>query len=91
MLDKAPDPRLFTREQVAAMLNVSVRTIGNLIDRGMLDRPLDAGGPKWAAEDVDECIKRLKIEREVKKMTMQNPAPLGTGEHKQAKGSDAPK
>lgn len=87
MPDNGPKKRLYTKAQVAEMLDVSLRTIDNLIQRGMLNTPVDAGGPRWTERDIDDCIRRLEIEREAKKLSAQD----GTNAHQKAKRLDKPK
>lgn len=89
MPDKRPDPavrkRLFTREEVAHMLDVSVGYLKQLREREILCDPVEAGGPKWTENDIDRAIRNLEIEREEKKISAHQSAPAITDAHTRTK------
>ena len=81
MPDGKLNRRLFTKAEVAAMLNVSLRQVAHLVSKGYLPPPVTPGGPRWTERDLDDCIRRLEIEREARRLSAQ----AGTGVHTQAK------
>jgi hypothetical protein len=83
--------RLFTREEVAHALFVSVRYLDTLRERGILNDPVDAAGPKWTEKDIDDAIKNLEIEREEKKTSAHQSAPVSTDAHTRAKSKPTEK
>jgi hypothetical protein len=90
--------RLFDRAEVATMLDVSLRQLARLKDRGILPEPVDAGGPKWTERDIDEAIRKLEIEREAKSLaarkfgpTRAQASPRGQSEPDSDSGVEEPK
>jgi hypothetical protein len=79
--------RLFSRAKVAEMLDVSLGSLANLQKRGILNEPVDAGGPRWTERDVEDAIRALEAERAVKKLLSQK----HTDAHTSAKRSDKAK
>jgi len=56
-----PKPELLTVEEVAAILNVSVRTAWRLTDEGQLDSvKLGSRTTRWRRSTVDRYIERLR-------------------------------
>jgi excisionase family DNA binding protein len=52
-----PFPELLSAETVAALLQVSVRTVWRLRASGRLPRPVQVGGSiRWRADDVRQWI-----------------------------------
>lgn len=80
-----PPKRLFTRDQVAHMLDVSVGYLKNLRERGILADPVEAAGPKWTERDIESAIRNLEIEREEKKISERQSAPERTDAHTRTK------
>lgn len=60
---ETPPRRLFDRNDVAAILDVSPNYLQNLTDRGILAKPVKAAGPKWTENDIERAIRNLELER----------------------------
>lgn len=61
----APKPKLLTIADVAALLNVSERTVRNLVDRGDLAKPCKVAGKlaRWFPQDVRDYLGKLRSGR----------------------------
>jgi len=70
------------------MLRVSLRYLDTLMERQILADPVEAAGPKWTENDIDQAIRNLEIEREEKKTSRVKAhpsAPERTRAHTRAK------
>lgn len=76
--------RLFDRKAVAIALDVPIRSLQNLMDRGVLAQPVDAGGPRWTERDIEDCVRALEAERFAKKFGQKQ----RTDAHRKAKRTE---
>jgi excisionase family DNA binding protein len=57
-VDKAHGPRLYTTQELAQLLSVSIHTIHNEIKRGKLPRRMVGSAYRFTEEDVEEYLRK---------------------------------